>query len=140
MKQGKCLYCGNGFSYFRSQKVGKFCSKQCCGDFRVESRMTSNSIYDKSIRKWCYRHIEQKCYECGFFGLWNNKPLRFQVNHKDGNTHNNQRNNLGMICPNCHTQTENWGVKNASNEGRIRMIIGAENMRKSKRRGGSLNG
>jgi ribosomal protein L44E len=32
---------------------------------------------------------------------------------------------LRYLCPNCHTQTDTWGVKNVSEEGRKRMNEGA---------------
>ena len=43
---------------------------------------------------------------------WNNKPLSFHLDHIDGNRNNNQRSNLRLLCPNCHSQTPTWGVKN----------------------------
>lgn len=130
MTQVVCPYCKNKFECPKNKDT-KFCSKRCWGDFQVEARLTKGSIFDKSIRGWCYRHLEQKCYECGQDTLWNNKPLRLQVDHRNGDTHDNRQSNLGMICPNCHTQTETWGVKNASKHGRLKMVIGAAKMRKS---------
>jgi 5-methylcytosine-specific restriction endonuclease McrA len=39
----------------------------------------------------------------------------------NGNNRDNRLENLRVICPNCHTQTHNWGVKNASEEGKNRI-------------------
>jgi len=52
--------------------------------------------------------VEEKCSVCELVD-WNNKPLRLQIDHIDGNFRNNRRKNLRFICPNCHTQTETWG-------------------------------
>ena len=38
--------------------------------------------------------------------------LTCQLHHKDGNRENNILSNLEMLCPNCHTQTDTWGIKN----------------------------
>ena len=41
-----------------------------------------------------------------------NKKLCLQIDHIDGNCENNKPDNLRFLCPNCHTQTETWGIKN----------------------------
>ena len=56
--------------------------------------------------------IEEKCLECGLPALWNNKPIRLQIDHRDGDWSNNEPANLRFLCPNCHSQTENFGSKN----------------------------
>lgn len=35
-----------------------------------------------------------------------------QLDHIDGDSHNHKLENLRMICPNCHTQTETYCGKN----------------------------
>ena len=52
-----------------------------------------------------------KCEVCNITE-WNNKTLIMQLDHIDGNPHNHRLENLRMICPNCHCQTETWCGKN----------------------------
>lgn len=46
--------------------------------------------------------------ECGQGPEWNNKELRLQVDHKNGNWIDDRQNNLRFLCPNCHTQTDGY--------------------------------
>jgi HNH endonuclease len=50
---------------------------------------------------------KNQCEECGI-GEWMNKPLTCELDHIDGNRSNNRLENLRMLCPNCHAQTETW--------------------------------
>jgi len=54
---------------------------------------------------------ENKCEICNI-DSWNNRSLTMQLDHIDGNSHNHRLENLRMICPNCHAQTETWCGKN----------------------------
>jgi Zn finger protein HypA/HybF involved in hydrogenase expression len=56
----------------------------------------------------------RKEYRCEICGLseWNGKPIPLQLDHIDGNSHNHLFENLRMICPNCHAQTETYCGKN----------------------------
>ena len=44
---------------------------------------------------------------------WNGKPISLQVHHIDGNHYNNDLDNLQILCPNCHAQTDTYCGKNA---------------------------
>lgn len=50
---------------------------------------------------------EYKCEKCGI-SEWNGMPIKLQVHHVDGNHMNNEINNLEILCPNCHSQTDNF--------------------------------
>lgn len=52
-----------------------------------------------------------KCEKCGNTE-WLNQPIILEVHHKDGDHLNNVLENLELLCPNCHSLTENWRGKN----------------------------
>ena len=45
--------------------------------------------------------------------VWLGQPIVLQLDHIDGNFNNNRPNNIQYLCPNCHSQTETFGKKNA---------------------------
>lgn len=55
----------------------------------------------------------RKCECCGLTE-WMGKPITLEVHHEDGDGMNNTLKNLKMLCPNCHSMTDNWkgrGIK-----------------------------
>ena len=52
--------------------------------------------------------IEEKCSECQIGNEWNGKLLVLELDHIDGDVSNNERTNLRLLCPNCHSQTETF--------------------------------
>lgn len=53
---------------------------------------------------------ENRCEVCGITE-WNGKPITLQLHHIDGDHLNNSLENLQVICPNCHSQTDNFRGK-----------------------------
>ena len=54
---------------------------------------------------------ENKCEICGQLPEWNGKPLVLQLDHINGNHYDNRLENLRIVCPNCHTQTNTFSNK-----------------------------
>ena len=51
------------------------------------------------------------CEKCGI-SEYNNRSITLQLHHVDGNRENNDLSNLQILCPNCHSQTDNFAGKN----------------------------
>jgi ribosomal protein L7Ae-like RNA K-turn-binding protein len=54
---------------------------------------------------------EDVCEICNQGPIWNGKPLTLQLDHINGDHNDNRIENLRILCPNCHTQTETFGSK-----------------------------
>jgi hypothetical protein len=51
------------------------------------------------------------CESCGN-SKWMGKDIPIQLEHIDGNNNNNIKENLKLLCPNCHAQTDTYCGKN----------------------------
>lgn len=65
----------------------------------------------QKFRKSLIKLRGQKC-ECCNNTTWLNQPINLEIHHKDGDKSNNQLENLQLLCPNCHSYTDNYGSKN----------------------------
>ena len=122
--KGNCLNCELEFNYHPSQHTGKFCSNKCQGNYQIKQRFENGSKWNKRMGTYLKEIRGSKCEECGIEN-WNGNKLTFQIDHVNGNRDDNRFENLKILCPNCHTQCETWGVKNASEDGKKRMIEGS---------------
>ena len=105
--------------------------EQVLNDYNIDYSHFKGHAWNKDLSKYedaltdfgthCWPTIKEKLfqerpYQCECCGLtkWNGKPIRLQVHHIDGNRQHNTRDNLQILCPNCHSQTDNWCSKNVS--------------------------
>lgn len=98
-----CKYCGVSFKPNRSDKV--FCSSSCRK--RYGKKHLGHSHGNKETIKGYWKHAKRPyikhkklcCESCGFIP---EHPCQLDVDHIDGNHHNNDPNNLQTLCANCH--------------------------------------
>lgn len=107
----------------KSEKV-KLANNNRPNDFWLKIGKTRKENHKKQILQTEYSNLsfeslryriiyeqDEKCNKCGLDN-WLGEPLVLELEHKDGNHFNNLRDNLEMLCPNCHSLTETWRGRN----------------------------
>lgn len=79
----------------------------------IERVLTENSDYNRTQLKERLVKEGLKEYKCECCGIseWMGKPISLQLHHLNGIHNDNRFNNLQFLCPNCHSQTENFGTR-----------------------------
>lgn len=90
-----CVHCGVKFLDAPSHKR-KYCSKVCVNKAaKNQWKPTFTTVRKKmAVRGWL-----SACEQCGY----DKHPEILGVHHKDRDRKNNERSNLQVLCPNCHS-------------------------------------
>lgn len=106
-----CQFCKKSL---RGRSGKKFCSSICDGNSKSLLAFQSGNSSPRNIRTHLLKTREYKCEICQITH-WLGKPINLEVDHIDGNSQNNNENNLRLLCPNCHSYTPTFRNKNHGN-------------------------
>jgi len=84
----------------------------------IENILVKNSTYTSSVNlKKKLLNLGLLKNECAICQInsWLDKPLVLQLDHINGKNNDNRITNLRLLCPNCHSQTENYAGKKKKN-------------------------
>ena len=73
--------------------------------------LRGDRLHIGTIKKILIERVDYTCEYCKL-SLWMDKIIPLEIHHVDGNSKNNIVDNLHIICPNCHSQTDNFRAKN----------------------------
>lgn len=104
-------------------------TRGCIKKYPIEDILVENSTYTGSrlknrlIKEGLKQNI---CELCGQKPFHNGKELILQLHHINGNHQDNRLENLQILCPNCHSQTDNYAKRNIKKKQYFCKKCGAE--------------
>ena len=118
--QNYCLNCG--------VKVrNKYCSTTCQNEYRQNEIIKKIENGDQTLnhrhyKKYLINKYGFKCMECGWdkINSFSNK-CTVEMEHIDGNSENQNLDNLKLLCPNCHSLTPTYKFLNVG-KGRFKRM------------------
>lgn len=81
------------------------------GSFDYSRFKKGNAIKSANMKNAIIALRGHKCERCKNTE-WLGQPIPLEVHHQDGDNLNNVLENLLLLCPNCHAQTQNYRNKN----------------------------
>ena len=91
-------------------------------EFTVE-HVLANSKSRLTVKRTLLRAgiLQNRCDECGIVE-WRGRPIAIQIDHRNGIHDDHRLENLRMLCPNCHSQTETFAARNRRLKNQSRIV------------------
>lgn len=128
-KEINCLFCDKILEYDnKTKRQTKFCSYACQAQIKIKiifEKIESGdlSLPSRQYKNYLINKYGEKCMECGWCEI---NPasgkVPIELEHIDGNSENNNLDNLKLLCPNHHSLTPTYKALNKGNGRYIRMV------------------
>lgn len=81
----------------------------------TDAILVQDSFYAGSLAKRLLKEglLIEQCAKCRQGPHWQGARLVLQLDHINGDPRDNRLENLRILCPNCHSQTETFGSRNS---------------------------
>lgn len=120
-KEKFCLYCGKTI---KTHAI--YCNNTCRANYKLEQEIKdwlegkldgcSKHGHASYVKKYLLQKHNNKCAQCGWEKMNPyTKTIPLEVEHIDGNSFNNDPENVTILCPNCHSLTKTYRGANKGN-------------------------
>jgi hypothetical protein len=91
-------------------KENPFVRERALEDILVEDStyVSTHNLKHRLIREGIFEH---RCVSCGLH-TWLDNKIPLEIDHINGDRHDNRLENLRLLCPNCHALTATYRGKN----------------------------
>lgn len=125
-----CKNCGK-VSPLKKNTTNTYCSNKCQGEFLTKVKIASWLSGEEQgwtgktaqlkgfVRKYLFEERGTACSKCGWDKRHDDGSILTEIDHVDGDAKNCSPDNLQILCPNCHSLTPTFRVRN-KNSTRIR--------------------
>jgi predicted restriction endonuclease len=98
-------------SHFKGKSHGTSKTAKKTLDIILVENSDYMNLYSLKKRIVKENMLEYKCELCGI-NNWLGKQLTLHLDHKNGNNRDHRIENIRFLCPNCHSQTDNYAGRN----------------------------
>ena len=105
----------------KGRRERKYCSNRCQRELERRQHLarwlaTGQAVVATTsghyIRVYLAEEQDHRCAICRHPDEWNGQPLVLIIDHVDGDSTNNRRDNLRLVCPNCDSQLATYKSRN----------------------------
>ena len=110
-RECQAMFGFNSMSFWKARRRGEIRTRPLAIPIELvsERAKTRRTVKRRLLQAGILKNV---CEECGL-AEWRGKPLAIQIHHRNGNRDDHRVENLRMLCPNCHSQTETFAGRNA---------------------------
>ena len=101
------------YSHFTGNNWNKNPNNPVYKDKYLPNLCEYSSLSSSNVKTLVYKLglKENKCEICGI-SEWQKKSIQCELHHINGDSTDNRIENLQILCPNCHSQTDNFRSRN----------------------------
>lgn len=85
--------------------------KETLYDKHYQRFLSGDMLDNTALKRWLIETRSEDCSICEIKPEWNGKYLSLQVDHVNGIRGDNRPENVRLVCPNCHSQTDTFSGK-----------------------------
>ena len=114
-KRKSDIFCINCNRLITTRNASTYCSYKCQQSYSRRIKIEKETASSKTMKAYLLEHHGNVCMDIECAWDFSKRPIKVELEHKDGNSENNIIKNCILLCPNCHSLTDTYKNKNKGN-------------------------